>query len=354
MSVVSIVRCGNYAQKKVDQTVRKSFELIGGIDKIVKKGDRVFLKINLTAARAPEAAVTTHPSVVRAVGEMVREAGAKVWIGDSSEREQIVWLNLRRAIRKKMAGKTYEQTSKLFTKLHAGSGVKDILALKLDGKNKPVFTARDLGIKGIYEKIYHKTGIDKIAKDIGAKLIPFDEEKWIEIDNPNGTFLKKIWTIKPVIEADVIIGISKLKTHDVAFPLTGAIKNFLGIAPGRHKSKYHRNANSTGQMAEMLTDILAFVKPKLSVMDAIVGMQGNGPINGQPRKIGVIITSRDTVAVDVVASSLVNVDPSKVKTIKVAAKRMLGAGTIKKIQVVGEPVEKVKIKDFKLPIKRGW
>ena len=94
-STVAVVRCSTYGRDEVGKAVRQAFDLIGGLNALVRAGDRVLIKPNLLTARAPERATTTHPEVVAAVVEAVQAAGGRPSIGDSpgSTRGQIerVW-----------------------------------------------------------------------------------------------------------------------------------------------------------------------------------------------------------------------------------------------------------------------
>ena len=82
-STVSIIKCPSYDEEEVLQALRKSIDLIGGIENFVKKGNRVLLKPNLLYGKAPERAVTTHPSIIKGMIQIVREAGGIPFIGDS-------------------------------------------------------------------------------------------------------------------------------------------------------------------------------------------------------------------------------------------------------------------------------
>ena len=83
MAAVSIVKCEDYSQDKVYSALKRSIDLIGGIDKYIKPGMKVLLKCNLLMKKKPEQAATTHPEVVAALGRLVKEAGAHPIIGDS-------------------------------------------------------------------------------------------------------------------------------------------------------------------------------------------------------------------------------------------------------------------------------
>jgi len=84
LSAVSVIKCKSYEQGKVDRAVRESLKLIGGLDKIIKTGQKVLLKVNMLNAEPPERAVTTHPALLRAVIKLVKEVGGEVLVGDSS------------------------------------------------------------------------------------------------------------------------------------------------------------------------------------------------------------------------------------------------------------------------------
>ena len=103
---------------------------------------------------------------------------------------------------------------------------------------------------------------------------------------------------------DFIVSVPKLKTHGLT-QYTGAIKNMMGTIPGNGKKNVHLIAPKADGFAKALVDIFQMSPPHLIVMDAIVGMGGNGPNAGQPRKVGLILASRDSVAMDAVASSII-------------------------------------------------
>lgn len=165
MSEVSIVKCGDYDPQRVKKSVQQSLELIGGIDKIVKPGDNVLLKVNAIVGFPPERAATTHPSVVSAMVEIVKEAGGIPWVGDSS----------------------------------GAYG----------------FTAQSLEI----------TGIKKATEDAGGRLINFESTGTYNV-KVDGNVLKNINVAKPALDCDVLVSLPKMKTHMMT-KYTGAVKNFM-------------------------------------------------------------------------------------------------------------------------------
>ena len=288
-SCVALVKCENYNQKDVDSAISKALSNVGGIKKYVKKGNRVLLKVNLLALANPEDAVTTHPSVVRAMIRQIKKAGGIPHVGDCSGFE--------------------------------------------GQKNRKKYLA-----------ICQKTGISKVCKEEGAAIAHLSS-KSSEVTNKNGKAFRQFSVSKEVIESDVLISMPKLKTHGLTI-FTGAIKNNFGCIPGLKKAKLHLMAPEAELFAQMLVDLAGVIKPDLVVMDAIVGMEGAGPRNGKPKHIGAIIAGRDSVAVDAVASKIIGMSPFMIATTRLADEQGLGVGNIKKIKIIGEPIKKMCVKGF--------
>ncbi|HCE43597.1 MAG TPA: hypothetical protein DET40_08615 [Lentisphaeria bacterium] len=352
MSKVSIVRCKDYDKGLVEDAVARSMELIGGIGSVVKSGDKVMLKVNITDMMPVDKAVTTHPAVVRAVLKLLNDSGAKVSIGESCGSTR--WDaadEMRKKAKAKLFKKDFESAKLFFRTLYMIENIKDMLDFRLPGEDKPMFDKSEIDFTKHFQEAFSSVGIKEVADEFGVPTVSFDDEEWVEQPNPDGVFLKKIWLSRTTLEADVIIDLPKLKTHELVL-YTGAVKNLLGLAPGYHKSLYHRTAVMTGNMGDMLVDIYGLVKPKLAIMDGIVGMEGQGPLEGQPRNIGVVVAGRDSIALDAVCSSIINIDPMEVPTTKAATERGLGKGNLKDIEVIGTQIDEVKVADFKRPPKR--
>ena len=282
---VSIVQCADYSQVK--DAIKESLELIGGLDKIIAPGDRVLLKPNVLAIRTPEDAVTTHPSVVAAMCELVTEAGGVPIVGD-------------------------------------GSGIT---------RPDSTATAEALTVSGIEEAAYN----------FGAELINFETSGFVEVDVPEGKQFSRLHMARGVLDADVIISLPKLKTHELTL-YTGAVKNFFGTIPRKDRKAAHF-LEERDLFGEAVVDIYSFIKPHLAVMDGVVGMEGDGPSAGTPITAGVIMASYDCVALDVVASELIGFDPLHIPTNKAALARGLGTAHP---EVVGKALKDVKV-EFKRP-----
>jgi uncharacterized protein (DUF362 family) len=353
MTKVSIVRCKDYDKGFVEDAVAKSIDMIGGISSVVKRGDKVLLKVNITAMKPVEKAVTTHPAVVSAILKLLKDSGAKVCIGESCS--SIRW-NISEEMRKKAKGKLfkrdYDSANIFYTKLCTIENVKDMMDFTLPGEAKPFFDKGEIDFTKHFQEAFYLSGIREVADEFGIPTVSFDDEEWVEQPNPDGVFLKKMWLSRTTLEADVIINLPKLKTHELTL-YTGAVKNLFGLCPGSHKTRYHALSMLTGKMGDMLVDIYGLVRPRLTIMDGIVGMEGQGPLEGSARNIGVVVAGKDSVALDAVCSSIINIDPMEVPTTKSAMERGLGTGNLKDIEVLGTQIDGVRILDFKRPAKRA-
>ncbi|WP_347275295.1 DUF362 domain-containing protein [Candidatus Kuenenia sp.] len=292
MSIVSIAKCDDYTLEKVYHAIHRSLSLLNGTEMLVRPGKKVLLKLNLlSSSQPPERAVNTHPAVVRALVDIFqKDFGCEVYIGDSS-----------------------------------GSV-----------KNSSTFNA------------FRVTRINEIAENTGAKIVNFDKDKYIDVYNKDYEILDKFRIARTLREVDFIVSVPKLKTHGLT-QYTGAIKNMLGSIPGNGKKNVHLIAPKPTVFAKALVDIYQMAPPHLIIMDAIVGMEGNGPNAGNPKKVGLIISSRDSVALDTVASNIIGFEPMAVPTIRFAHQRGLGIGELSNITVAGESIQNVAVHDFKKP-----
>lgn len=283
-TTVSIVKCADYDREKVHAAVKRAVDLVGGIGAFVKPGDRVLLKPNLLKGRPPEAAVTTHPEVVRAVIRLVRDAGGEVMVADSP-------------------------------------GMGDL------------------------RRVCEKAGILDVIEEEGAALPASEEPVQVRSHGRFQRFEISRWAH----DADAIINLPKLKTHGMT-TLTGAVKNLFGCVPGKRKVQWHFNTGVNHDLfMRMLVELCALLKPRLTIMDAVIGMEGNGPGSGDPRPIGVVIAGRDPVAVDAVSSKLVGVAPERLPIIRAAAAAGIGETRLEKISILGEPLSGAAVRHFRLP-----
>ena len=168
------------------------------------------------------------------------------------------------------------------------------------------------------------------------------------IQNPDGIKLKEFTITKYIQDVDYIINVPKLKTH-VAMIYTGAIKNWYGTIAGERKFDYHVVVSNADDFANMLIDIYMLNKPDLSIMDAVIGMDHNGPAAGKPKNMNLVLASEDGFALDLTAIKILGIDPQKVPTMKASFGRKLISNNFNEIEIVGEAIHNVTITDFVLP-----
>ena len=284
---VSIVRCEEYGTECVDVALVNAVGLLGGIRQFVRPGQRVVLKVNLCRPMKPEALVTTHPSVVRAVARLVQEAGATPIIADSPG---------------------------------------------------GVFT------EAILRRVYRRTGMAEVATETGATL-NFDTDS-VQVPHPQGRLLHMVDLIRVAVEADAVISVAKFKTHNLT-RITGATKNLFGLVPGMTKIAYHSKLRDATQFARGLIDILSFVRPTLSILDGVVAMHGDGPSGGDPYEARLLLAGNDALAVDMVAAGLAGWDPLSMPPVQVAKEWGLTTGKLADIEVLGESLESARLEGFR-------
>ena len=160
--------------------------------------------------------------------------------------------------------------------------------------------------------------------------------------------LKRFGLARVVREADAVVSLAKLKTHCQTL-YTGAVKNLLGCLPGGGKIRVHQLAPKARQLSAALLDIYAVVRPRLALIDGILAMEGEGPSHGDPRPLGLLIASEDAVAADAVACHIIGYPARAVHILRQAEERGLGVGDLRKIEVVGVPLEEAVVRDFVRP-----
>ncbi len=224
-------------------------------------GKKVLLKPNMLAAWPPARAVTTHPAIVEGVILALERRGARVMVGDNPGAQQ------------------YGDAAR----------AADVSGLRAAAGKRWV----DLATSPVEVAVHSR-------------------------------FFERLAVSREVLEADLIVNLPKLKTH-MQTTLSGAVKNMFGILVGSQKARVHSICARIADFAEALVDIYAIRPPSLTLMDAVVGMEGNGPSGGKPRIINRIIASEHGVAVDGVFAAMVGLDPDRLGVLRAARGRGLGA-----------------------------
>ena len=288
---VSIVSCKSYAPDECRRALEAVLSPIGGLD-WVRSGMRIVIKLNLVAAMQPDTAATTNPALVCALVSMLTERGASVILGDSP--------------------------GGLFNAAHLNH-------------------------------VYDVTGL-RAAEELGAQLN--QDFSQAVAKNPDAVQAKRFQYTAYLDNADAIIDFCKLKTHGM-MGMTNAVKNYFGVIPGTMKPEYHYMSPKTEDYADMLVDLCEYFRPRLSICDAVFGMEGNGPTQGRPRFIGALAASLDPHALDLACSQLLGFAPADIPTIVAAQKRGLVKNSVKELSVFGN-LTQFAVPDFiKPPVKKS-
>lgn len=286
-SPVALSRCESYDKTILKEQIALQWQQIG-LPKDFFCGKRVALKPNLVRKMDASLGGTTHPAVAEAVAELCREWGAA-----------------------------------------------DVLMVESPGG-----TYNEMALRAAYRVC----GME-VASAGGAFRLNYDTA-WQTVDNPDGVASKMFHILTPIVEADVVVNLCKLKSHGLTM-MTGAVKNYFGTIPGTEKFEMHARFPDIGDFSRQLVDLCAYhakARPMLNVMDAIVGMEGNGPTNGKPRKIGALLCSQNPFALDDVASHLIGME-GKVVHIEEGRAR----GYVDSPTVIGEDPADLRVEDFLPP-----
>ena len=268
----------------VPVAMARLMEGLGGMGRFVKPGQSVLIKPNLLSNHRPEEAVTTHPEVVRALIREVKAQGAHPWVADSP------------------------------------ASIADL------------------------KRVWEMTGIEAVCREENVPLVNLEKagSQSFEEDGIHFTIAK------PVLEADAIISVPKVKTH-VLTGVTGAVKNLYGTVPGRQKTMFHKMYPYPLDFARLLVAIHRHVRPVLSVADGVVGMEGNGPSAGSPVELGFLGASTDAMALDVVLCRTLGLEPRNVAHLEAVRKAGLGVQDWSLITMEGDIIGALAPREYSLP-----
>ncbi len=297
---VALVKCGSYEYEEVKKALDESLSLIDGLS-FVKPGMKVGIKANLVSGHAPDKAVTTHPMLLRRLCELLLQRGASVVIGDSP-------------------GGLY--TPAYVQGVYRAAGLSELEGLSFAGG-------------------------DDSADGKAAKVTLNQNFEVMDGKDPEAVSLKTFVYTAWLRDVDVIIGFSKLKTHAM-MGMSCAVKNMFGCIPGTTKPEYHMRFPDEKAFANVMVDLNEFFKPSLYVVDAIDGMEGNGPTAGEKRHIGAVLASKRPYALDMACASMIGMGINDVQTLLVANERGLGPRTADEVQILGSySLSDARITDFK-------
>jgi uncharacterized protein (DUF362 family)/Pyruvate/2-oxoacid:ferredoxin oxidoreductase delta subunit len=276
---VSIIALNEYSFDMAKEALTALLTPLGALN-LIKSGMRVVIKANLVSAMKPFEAATTHPVLLSALTEILKERGASVVIGDSP-----------------------------------------------GGLYTPAFVGR----------VYRQSGADEATK-YGAVLNSDFSEKNAVFENAK--VLKTFAYTGYLDNADLIINFSKLKSHGM-MGMSSAVKNMFGAVPGVIKPEYHYRFPRYEDFANMLIDLNEYFHPEISISDAVVGMEGNGPTAGTPRHLGFLLASHSPHNLDLLASHLLGFSVDELPMLSEAKKRDM-IPELKDLVIYGSHEEHVK------------
>ena len=176
-------------------------------------------------------------------------------------------------------------------------------------------------------------GYERLAKKTNAKLLNLSKSPFSMKTFPNNVFLKKIRVPAIIESAKCFISVPKIKTH-MACLITATLKNQYGCNPFPRKPIYHK------RLDDAIVDLNFAFKPNLIVVDGIVAMEGNGPVDGMPLRMNTLIVGRDPVAVDHLVTKIMGINPRKVNHLMKAEKRGLGSTIYETVGISPKSVER--------------
>ncbi len=316
-AVVSVVKIKN---DNIDYAVRKAIDLLGGIETIAADKERILLKPNLVS---PTFSDVTKPGVIKALAQLMMEAGKDVSIGEGSA---VAGPNLRPDI--------------------FGS-----VCATMDTRM----------LNDIQQIVFDKLGYSDLAQSLHIPLVNLHIGEMSQVAIPNGFVFKEISLHHSLTETDLLCSVPMMKTHGLA-TVTLGMKNLIGVYPGQVygtvRSAVHRKAAKVEESgtASAIVDMVRANKLGLVVIDASMAMQGQGPSvydGGQLVKMNLIIAGTNPLVTDMVAAYIMGFQPREISTFVWAWKAGMGPSSLNGIEIRGEKLNNVR-KNFLRPSVLPW
>lgn len=285
--IQSLYQVPEYDQDKINIAIARIMD-DQDVASDLRPGMRVVIKPNLIVPRAQELPVTTHPTIIRAVALWLRDHGiTDITLAESS------------------GGPYFADYINNIYKVCGMTSLSDVLTLNQD------FTSEFVQTK-------------------------------------DGFLNHEFHLITPIVKADYIIDICKLKTHAMT-GYSGGIKNLFGTIPGLEKPQMHCRWPDIEDFSNMLLELCQTVKPNLTIIDAVNAMEGNGPTGGTSHPLGLIFGSKDVYTQDYFAASLMKINPMEIVMIRQAVEK--GLAKPDEFELRGDPIPK-NLTAFKKPDSR--
>jgi uncharacterized protein (DUF362 family) len=285
-ATVAIERASSYEPAQIGPAIRRVVEAAGGWERLVKPGDRVLVKPNCICGLPPERPAQTHPAVIVEVCRQLLDRGARPFVGDSP-----AW----------------------------GSLPGNLSQLGADGD---------------------------LAR-LGVPVVEFKNP--VKANNPRGKVFGSLTVDAAALGADAIVNLPKFKAHRQLL-VTVALKNMFGCVGGRRKAWWHVKAGSyDNYFARMLVETFEMLRPVITIVDAVIAMEGKGPIKGTPRPMNLVLASTDGPALERVAADLIGVKPARLRTLAAARELRVGTPYRDQIDIVGPEPADIRVEAFQIP-----
>ena len=281
---VALVRCEDYEPARVSAAVARQFELLGGLGTFVQRGDTVLLKPNFIAPRSH------HHS--------------------AAQTHPAVILEMARLL-KDYGARPFVADSPAWT--------------------NTAFCARVLGLTEPLRKL-------------GVPIRQLNAPRKCEL----GSGQPRIGLSSVALDADAIINLPKFKTHQ-QMVATFAVKNMFGCVSGKYKALWHfRKGDTADEFAGLLLGVYRYLKPVLTIIDGIVAMHGQGPINGKSKPLGWLIGGIDPIACETVCCRLIGIEPDRLPIVRTARQAGFGCSDLGRIEIVGAALPATPCPGFEL------
>ncbi|UCD49613.1 MAG: DUF362 domain-containing protein [Phycisphaerales bacterium] len=285
-ATVALTRCRNYDPSAVAEAIARQFDLLGGLGRFVKSGDRVLLKPNFIAPRSHHQGPTqTHPQVILAMAQLVKDFGARPFVADSP-----AWANAAACAR----------------------------ALELT---------------------------EPLAK-LGVPVRELDEPRICRL----GPDKPRVKISAVALEADVVINLPKFKAHQQLVTTFAVKNLFGTVCGKRKAMWHFKKGDDVTAFCTLLIDIFRHVGPALTIIDGIVAMEGQGPLRGPNKPLGWLIAGTDPIACETVCCQLINVAPEQIPIIRTARQIGFGCADLEQIEIAGDGLPSQACMDFQMPV----
>lgn len=244
---ISFTRCTKYDPDTLAVAIERLLTPLGGLNAFVRPGCRVLVKPNLLTDRAPEAAVTTHPELLRQVLRKLKAVGAVITVADS-----------------------------------------------------PAYASQ-------VEQVWRVTGVQAVCDEEHVPLRRMETAAFTTISRDGFTFVVS----NLALHADLIVNLPKVKTHSLTV-LTCAVKNFYGTIPGHLKTELHKTYSHPARFGGLVRTICQAMPPSLTLADAVLAMEGDGPSAGTPVALDFLAASADPFALDLALCDVLRINPERV------------------------------------------